>query len=323
MSLRLPLRLAGVQILACIGVVVLRVIYVYGATFWQNATAINFIAVWIPAAIGIAVAFVPDKDLERHMRLRWRLTIATFFVLWSVVLWRQQVLTEQNERIQQAALLNSAVTQSNFYTGQQFDKTQGQITEVKNSVAETEKDLDSRVDQSTSTISTDLGKVGKPDPPEPAKLQFTLWKADLIDTDFPLENEDVYQQDDGTVSVDYMVRNVSASAADSIDIWVHICKKCSYAKEPDGFEKPAGIDDQSRHRNIGLLNPGVSYQKSTVVFKVDPEVFSSGSARVGISFSYSCKNCGNLKSTKDFVLTVISFAPGLPHITAPKLPLSQ
>ena len=54
MSLRLPLRLAGVQILACIGVVVLRVIYVYGATFWQNATAINFIAVWIPAAIGIS-----------------------------------------------------------------------------------------------------------------------------------------------------------------------------------------------------------------------------------------------------------------------------
>jgi hypothetical protein len=149
--------------------------------------------------------------------------------------------------------------------------------------------------------------------PELAKLQFSLWKEGQTDSEFPLETEVIQQQDDGTVSVDYYFKNVSGTATDTIDIWIHLCDKCSFAKEPEGFEKPAGIDERSRHRSLGSLNPGVAFQRSTVVFKLEPAILSQqGISRVGLSFSYSCKNCGELEQTKDFILRVIPLTRKIP-----------
>ena len=68
MSALRPLRIAAAQILACILVVVARVVYLYGLNFWQSTTAINFLAAWIPAAIGIVVG----AELRNRYRFKRR-----------------------------------------------------------------------------------------------------------------------------------------------------------------------------------------------------------------------------------------------------------
>lgn len=307
MSLWRAVHMAAFQVLACIIVVIARVGYVYGPKFWQSTTAVNFIAAWIPALIGVVVAFVPDKDLERHIRLRWRFTVAACFVGWSVVLWHQQTLTEASDKAEREELVAAAVGRSNDHADSKFHdvqqdvgKVHDEIGDVRQHVDTTEKELTSKLDQATSVISANIGRVGKPDPPELAKLRFTLFRSDLLVEQEPLMEDTVQQNPDGTIPISFLVRNASNVAAEAIDIWVEICTTCEYAKEPAGFDKPNGIQKQTRHMSIGELNSGVGNQVNVV------EVRNSGPAqRIGIAFSYSCKNCGPLQRTRDYVIDIL------------------
>jgi hypothetical protein len=167
-----PLRLAAGQFLACAAVVIARVVFLYWGNFWNSAHAINFMVAWIPSMLSVLVAFVPDKDLERRMRFRWRLFIMAFGFIYSFVLWHQQGLSDLAHSQQTQEAINTAVLQANDHADKQFDKTQGQITDVRKNLETTEMNLGSKVDQSTSTISTNIGRVAMPEPAELAKLQF-------------------------------------------------------------------------------------------------------------------------------------------------------
>ena len=74
---------------------------------------------------------------------------------------------------------------------------------------------------------------------------------------------------------------------DSVPEVVIVNNGCSFAKEPAGFEKVAGSDDRVRHRIVSLLNPGVSFEKTTIVVKSAPT-----DGYFQIAFRYSCKTCG-------------------------------
>ena len=315
----LLLRMAAGLFLVGVSVVIARVIFLYWGNVWNSAHAINFLVAWIPSVLSVLVAFVPEKDLERRMRLKWRLLVIAFGFIYSLVLWHQQGLNDLANSQQTQTAISTAVSQANDHADTQFGKTQGQITDVRHSLEATEKNLTSKVDQSTSTISTGLGKVGKPEPPELPKLQFSLWKDNIQDADPPILIATVQQGDDGTVPVEYFFRNSSGVSADSVEVWVHTCSLCSFAKEPDGFDKPAGINEQSRHRVLSSFNPGVSFQKSEVDFKFNSPtpITKMQVFQVGISFSYSCKNCGGVKTTREFLINVIpslsQVNPHLPH----------
>lgn len=125
--------------------------------------------------------------------------------------------------------------------------------------------------------------------------------------------------DDGTITVEYFFTNISSVSADSIDVWVHICDTCSFTKEPEGFDKPAGSNEQTRHRMLASINPGVSFQKSSVTFKPPTPLVKGKMFQLGISFSYSCKNCGGRKDTSDFVISVISPVRAIPPVSQKKL----
>jgi hypothetical protein len=319
----LLLRMAAGFLLVCICVVIARFIYLYWGSFWNSAHTINFLVAWIPSVLSVLVAFVPEKDLERRMRLRWRFAVVAFGFIYSLMLWHQQGLNDLANSQQTQTAISTAVSQANDHSDKQFDRTQGQITDVRNNLEATEKNLASKVDESTSTISTGLGKVGKPEPPELPRLEFSLWKDNIQEAEFPILTAIVQQEDDGTIPVEYFFRNSSSVSADSVEVWVHICSLCSFAKEPDGFEKPAGINEQSRHRVLSSFNPGVSFQKSEVAFKFNSPtpIIKMQVFKVGISFSYSCKNCGGAKTTRDFMLSVIpslgQVSPNLPQAPHP------
>jgi len=166
---------------------------------------------------------------------------------------------------------------------------------VKGDLRTTENDISTKLDQSTSALNAGLGKVGKPEPPVPAKLIFSLWDV-TASADKPVLSKTVQPDDDGSFPVEFTFTNASESTADSIDIWVEVCGLCTFAKEPVGFEHPAGASDQTRHRVIGTLNPGVSFEKETILVKSSvPNPFQ-------IAFRYSCKTCGGKVSQNQFVI---------------------
>ncbi len=295
MSLWLAARLAAIQVLACIVVVIARVVYVYGPAFWQNTTAVNFIAAWMPALIGVVVAFVPDKDLERHVRLRWRLTVAACFVGWSVVLWHQQTLTEASDKKGREELVTAAVEKSNVHADSKFHEVETQVGEVKDGLKTTEDRISTKLDQATSAFSSGLKGVGKPDPPELAKLQFTFMDDSGLPE--PIQSTTVSQASDGSYPLIFAVRNTSAVQAEGVDVWVHICDQCSFAGEPAGFEHPKGSNEHQRHKFVGSINPGAAFDVSEVKINAP-----SSAVQIHVGFYSSCKNCGKIQPMVDYVL---------------------
>ena len=239
----------------------------------------------------------------KHLWIKWvwRGSVVVIGFCWSVMLWHQQDLSDRASAAQTASALGSAVSQANDHADQQFKKVQDQVSEVKGSLKTTEDNIAAKLDESTSSLNAGLGRVGKPDPPAPAKLVFTLWDQTFTPED-PVLSKTIQPDGDGAFPVEFTVVNVSESMADTIDIWVDVCSLCSFAKEPKGFEQPAGADDHTRHRLIGSMNPGVSWEKMTVLVKSSvPNPFQ-------VALRYSCKNCGGRIATNQ-VATITQGTP--------------
>jgi hypothetical protein len=153
-----------------------------------------------------------------------------------------------------------------------------------------------------SIVQINKTEVIQQPPPEIAQLQFSFWSDQA--TDFPLKAIEAQQSDDGSIPFSFTFKNVSKAPAEVIDVWVHLCSDCSFAKEPEGFDKPKGQDEQSRHRVFPLLNEGVSMEKMSVEFKLDSPMPITGRI-AGVSFSYSCKSCGGVTTTEDFRVRIV------------------
>jgi hypothetical protein len=195
-----------------------------------------------------------------------------------------------------------AIQQSNQHADQQIDgvkkglkdglkevsdNSDQQISTVKAEVKSTDdklSDLYSKTTIGLEQLGVSINKVGKPDPPIPVKLEFTLWGTG---SDWPILTTSLRPNKEGVFSVDFTVTNRSPTAAHSVDVWVDICTPCIFAKEPDGFDRPSGMPDQTRHMVIGLLNPEASLSKRTIEIKVPrpTDYFVIG-------WRYSCELCG-------------------------------
>ncbi len=260
---------------------------------------VNYLVACFPVPLTIFIAFMPDL---RKAHVVWRILIVLFGVAWSFLLWRQMDLSAKQATDDQKRIVGDAVTQANTHSDQQFGKTQKQIDGVKDSVSDTQKDIDSKFDQETSTFSTDLSKVGKPDPPERPKLRFSFWKDDLPDDEFPLESMDIQPDKDGNLQVPFFVKNDSDVQAEGVEIWVYICDVCSFAKEPTGWDRPEGLGERARHKSIPAMNPGVSVRDGNTI---DIKVNQEGVTQTQVMFRSVCKTCGSPETSKRFSISII------------------
>jgi hypothetical protein len=212
--------------------------------------------------------------------------------------------------VQPAEIVMKAVNKANEHTDQAVERatqhTDEQVTMVRNDL----KDVTGHSDQQIGMVRGDLkgamdalhnmetgltasiSKVGKPDPPIPPQLLFSLWSEDPKAAS-PLLASSLRPNKDGLFTVDFSIGNNSHSAARSIDIWIDVCDDCSFAKEPDGFDRPTGMRDQTRHRVASLLNPGASLPKLTVEVKLS-KPFTS----FEIGMRYSCEICEKMADTQ-------------------------
>jgi hypothetical protein len=145
----------------------------YGRVFiplaWGNLRLVNFTVNFTPTILSILFAFVIDKDLEVRMKKAWRVGIVACGLLWSILLWHQQSLTDKQSDAQIQGAVDSAVEKSNKHTDTQFNKVtetvnrvQEKVGGVQGQVSELGKSFGIEMEKSTSELSSSIGKVGKP-----------------------------------------------------------------------------------------------------------------------------------------------------------------
>ena len=84
-----------------LGIIVLCPILVYFGRIWipkvwGDLRFVNYFVAFIPTILSILFAFIVDKDLEVRLRKVWRFSIVGCGILYSVALWHQQKLTDQD-----------------------------------------------------------------------------------------------------------------------------------------------------------------------------------------------------------------------------------
>lgn len=279
-------------------VVVLAVVcgLVFMYTRWRDPDRdfklVNFAAAWFPFAIGVLAVFVPDLEKFERMRMRWRVAVLIVSFAYSGLLWFQQGVNLKASRSDQREAVNTAIDKANIHTdkavdgvkqdlGTVRDDLRGKITETNGKIVELSSDLR----KGNETLGESIGKVGKPDPPVPAKLQFSLWDDTKPP---PILFTQLRPDKDWIVPVEVFFLNASPTAAHSIDMWIDVCLVCSFNKEPLGFDRPAGMPDTTRHMAWPLLNPRAATPKQPIEIKIkDP-----GIPIFPIQFRYSCELCG-------------------------------
>jgi hypothetical protein len=275
--------------------------------YWNDARLINFLAAWIPFVLSLLLAFIPESKMTRTKKYLWRGSVITVGLVWSVVLWRQQIIMDIATQQEQQRIVTSAVNQSNQHSDQQIGKIRSDVQGVKTDIQDIRKDVENRIDQSitksTSTLNESIGKINKPIPPELARLRFSLYVQSATDSELPVLTRTINRDQNGNVPVDVYFTNISETAAESVDIWLYVCDLCSFVSDPPGFDRPQGINEHARHRFIPLLNPGTSFEKTTVLVKPSEQI-----AMFAVGFRYSCKVCGKIT---DYQVVKVSVLPAL------------
>lgn len=277
---------------------------------WGDLRFVNYLVALIPTILSILFAFVIDKDLERRMKTMWRLGIVACGILYSVVLWHQQELTDTTNLRMQTTIVNEAVNKANEHSDQQIGYVRSDvqgvqkglgITASKDDLSKTATALTKIVSKSQADLTDSINKM-KPIPPEAAKLQLSIFPAKGNTAPLPILTGSVEKAKDDTYSVDLLFTNASATAAENLDTWFEICQACSFGSEPAEMDRPAGSDEHVRHRLVPLLNPGAQLATKLSLKSTLPPPF-----QFDVGFRYACKACGveGTKATQKVTLLAL------------------
>ena len=304
---RIILRRIAIYIIS-IGSCCILVYYgrIYAPKIWVSVQIVNFLVNSTPTILSILFALFIDKDLEIRTKKRWKIGIVACGIIWSILLWHRQTLADKqsNEQIQNA--VNSAVQKSNEHSDQKFAPLQAQVTDLGKNLDVTTKTISSALNKTTTDLDRSIGKVGKPEPPESAKLQFSLWKDKMLETDFPLTSERIKPDKDGSYQIQFIIINASSVKAEGVEMWVTICNPCSYTKEPEGFDRPNGIDEHVRHKHLRDLPPGAAVFDNIINVNTNHAPIGP----IAIHFTSTCDNCKKLENTgKFFIIPDVNITP--------------
>lgn len=216
------LRVFGAIFILFIGWKFYRVGYQYGVAAWNSTRAFSFLKDWLPAVVGVAVGVIPGSEWERKMKFRYRVIIVIVGFVYSGVLYHAETLADTENTKQLGEAVGSAVTQANNHSDEQFNKVTQRVSSVDGKVDGIGKQLDgttTTISQNlakvTDSLGADISKVGKPDPPVPAELRFSLWDPTAT-LDNPVLVQTISHDANGNFPVDFSFSNVSPTTAESI-----------------------------------------------------------------------------------------------------------
>jgi len=297
-SLRNTKWLAIFTLSTCALVWMLRGINIY----WDDPRIINFLAAWIPAAGSTLLAFVPDREMTTGKRWVWRSSVMAVGFSWSAILWHQQVIGDRATLEVQRKVVTEAVTQSNQHSDQLIGRVRADVQEVKGDVQGVQKKIEGQSDaisKSTSTINESIGKVGKPEPPKKADVQFSFWE--LNPDNWP-KLEEWVEVKGNIASVDVTARTLGDISAKNGLLILRVCERCKWAQEPSGFLPKDNDQSDDRMKRFDLMLPDVAMTKMHMDIEIPPD-FVNGTAFT-IGGIYSCENCPPADPNKRQNLTV-------------------
>lgn len=280
---------------------------------------VNFASAWFPFALSVFVAFIPDFEKAERLRPVWRICIIALGFIYSAVLWQQQGINLEAGRKDQDAIVqkanthtDSAIDRANQHTdsamegaNRHTDSEVGMVREDLNDVRRGLESLVAQYNQGNADLKDSISKVGKPEPPTPASLLFSLWSEDVV---YPSLSAALRPDKEGVITVDWALLNMSPTAAHTVDMWIDICLDCTFAKEPSNFDRPAGMRDQTRHLFWQTMNPGATLPKQTIEVKLKVP-----HDRFDVGFRYSCEVCSPTSGRMDHSqLAHITVLPALP-----------
>jgi hypothetical protein len=297
LSYRFPLLISTFCLALSLGVLACRWIFLHRGEPDFPLELANFAVVLLPFAFSILFVFVPDM---RTKHIAWKMCVVGMGIGFSCLLWKQQHLAMEASKRDQQNAVDTAVKNANQHSDQQLAPVRDDIKDIKNATQKLDTQLggiSNQVSKSETELSGSIAKVNKPTPPELARLEFSIFAVKPKE-DPPVLIGPVRQDKDGNFPVEVFFTNTSDTSAEALDVWIHVCDQCSFATEPAGFDKPQGIDEHTRHIMIGVLNPGTSWQKTTIIVKTTLKPPSSFS----VGFTYSCKTCGKMKESQKVTL---------------------
>jgi hypothetical protein len=110
----------------------------------------------------------------------------------------------------------------------------------------------------------------------------------------------------GTVTLEVTVKNTSEFIAKNGEIMLRICKECSFAKEPDGFQRLPGQPEYARNKPFERVFRGTLHPKMTI-----DVVPPAGARDFYIALQAYCETCDKNDYQK---LHVVVFKQVLPTI---------
>jgi hypothetical protein len=293
-----PLRLRIISAfgpVASLVAVVLRWCVIHKDDQDFDLALINYAVAWLPFAISILVAFVPDM---RRAHIAWRSLVILAGLGYSFLLFKQQYLAMDASHKDQRAAIAEAVSKSNAHSDQKIESVRDQLKEQSQRMEGKLEGLSGQITKSESELTGSIGKVSVP-PIRYAQLQFSFYSSST--QNMPVLVEGVKPGKDGDFTLDFFVTNIADEVtAKSGEIWIVICDECVFAKEPEGFDKPAGSNEATRHKLFGSLNPGVTLAKMTIEVKLNLR-----SQAFQVAFKYSCETCGKMKDWQKLTVQVL------------------
>jgi hypothetical protein len=122
-------------------------------------------------------------------------------------------------------------------------------------------------------------------PAPKAKLQSSFWQAPVQD-DIVTEIYAPVEMNVVTFSLT-LVNNSDVNAIGDGGLWIRVCDKCKYNKEPQGFQHLDGAPDTERLLKFGDLPSGSRTQKITIDVEVPPDA----TGKLTVATKYRCNNC--------------------------------
>jgi hypothetical protein len=252
-------------------------------------------------------AFEITKDWKEYESKWLRMAVALVFVIVAVVSvvslyhdnqdkMKAEQRAETNATTLQAKVdaANQAQTANTKLFVDSLKKMSGEVSDLKTEV-KTEA-----LQKKLASVQADLQKTQTALAPGPkSELAFTF--VPYVNPPFgqplkPVIETTLPQDQDGSIHVEFTVWNPTDVDAIEVDVNVHVCDECKFAREPAGLTRLAGLDERTRFLFLKRQHAREAYH--TIAIDVIPPPLTDS---FYVGFDYRCSNCVISEALKGLV----------------------
>lgn len=256
------------------------------AAFWKRAVLQEltpYFPVILPSMIAAFQICFKDWNNYKPPAIRWFLLLAVFlFCSWGVIYQNEQIRDKAVAVARMEAAQKAQQNNTEIFT-KSFSALSTELGDLKTKVTSEALQnkivgLQSRLDKAINPPQARL--VFSFDPLRTIRIDATHTRSE------PVTEKSLPLAADGSLHVDFTVFNVTN--VDAIDGFLNlqICDVCKFAKEPAGFTKLPGQNDQLRHMEFARIHSHTFLSTHSADIITPP-----GVRDVALAMHFRCNTC--------------------------------